>query len=381
MIAQNTDLHEVVAPSDLKPLAEANGPCLTAVVTLPNPAQIGIQIKQAIRALEKALAEQETDAKTVSHLLKPIHDLAVETTTDGVWAHALILFRSPGLFRYYWLHGKFKDVQAVGDRFHVLPLLRTLAHETRFHVLALSQSDVRLFHGTQHRLELAATPGLPDNFEVWLNNRQPDHVRENWSTGGPSNGGMRGVISGTSTEREGKDENLHHFFKEIDKRVIQHLRGETGPLVLAGVDYELAMYRRVNSFHPTLDKAVSGSPDGVPEHTLHERTMEVVAGTFSDVLQRDLWNLREFLGTARASSEPRTVVQAAFQGRVSDLVIAANAEYWGAWNKEKQEVEADGREELLNAAALETILHRGRVFVLDAEDMPVKAPAAAVFRY
>jgi hypothetical protein len=381
MIAQNTDLHEVVAASDLKPLAEANGLCLTAVVTLPNPAQITVQIKHAIRGLEKKLAEQQTNPKAVSQLLEPIRDLAVETTTDGVWAHALVLFRSPNLFRYYWLRGEFKDVQAVGERFQVLPVLRTLAHETRFHVLALSQSDVRLLHGTQHRLELAAIPGLPDNFETWLNNRQPDHVRENWSTGGPSNGGMRGVISGTSTEREGKDENLHHFFREVDKRVVQHLRGETGPLVLAGVEYEIAMYRRVNSFHPTLDKAVNGSPDGTPEHTLHDRAMEVVAGSYSDALQRDLWNLREFLGTARASTEPRTVIQAAFQGRVSDLLIAANAEYWGTWNKEKQEVETDGREELLNAAALETILHRGKVFVLDAEDMPVKAPAAAVFRY
>ena len=381
MIAQNTDLHEVVAAADLKPLAEAKGPCLTAVVTLPNPAQIGVQIKHAIRGLEKKLAEQEADPKTVAQLLKPIHDLAVETTTDGAWAHALILFRSPTLFRYYWLRGKFKDVQAVGDRFQVLPLIRTLAHETRFHVLALSQSDVRLLHGTQHRLQLAAIPGLPNNFEAWLNNRQPDHVRENWSTGGPSNGAMRGVISGTSTEREAKDENLHHFFQEIDKRVIQHLRGETGPLVLAGVDYELAMYRRVNSFHPTLDKVVSGSPDGVPEHALHDRAMEVVTGTFSDALQRDLWSLQEFLGTARASTEPRTVVQAAFQGRVSELLVADNAEYWGAWNKEKQEVESGGGDELLNAAAVETILHRGKVFVVDQEEMPVKAPAAAVFRY
>jgi hypothetical protein len=66
---------------------------------------------------------------------------------------------------------------------------------------------------------------------------------------------------------------------------------------------------------------------------------------------------------------------------VLDLVIAANAEYFGVWNEDTQNVEGGHREELLNAAALQTIRQGGRAFVLDEQDMPVKAPAAAVFRY
>jgi hypothetical protein len=293
----------------------------------------------------------------------------------------LILFRSPDLFRYYWLNGKFKDVQAVDDRFQILPLLRTMAHAAHFHLLALSQHDVRLFRGTQHRLETVPANGLPKNLEVWLHNRQPDHVRENWSTAGPSVGAMRGVVSGSSAEREREGENLYHFLKDVDKCVIHHLRRDTAPLLLAGVDYELAIYRRVNSYKPTLRETVNGSPDGVPERTLHERAMDVVKSTFSEPLRQTLGNIHEFHGTARSSTDPRTVIQGAFEGRVSDLAIAANAEFWGAWNAETHEVEEDGRDELLNAAALQTIQHRGRAFVLDPEDMPVKAPAAAVFRF
>lgn len=188
-------------------------------------------------------------------------------------------------------------------------------------------------------------------------------------------------MSGTSTEREREGENLYHFLKEVDKCVIHHLRSDTAPLLLAGVEYELAVYRRVNSYKPTLRETVNGSPDGVPERTLHERAMEVVKNTFSEPLRQTLGNIQEFHGTSRGSTDPRTVIQAAFEGRVSDLAIAADAEYRGAWNAETREVEADGSDELLNAAALHTIQHRGRVFVVDAEDMPVKAPAAAVFRF
>ncbi len=321
------------------------------------------------------------DRATVANLLEPIYDLALKAKTAGIWAHALILFRSPGLFQYYLLHGQFKEVQTVDNRFHVRPLLRTLAHETRFHLLGLSQRHVRLLHCTQHRAEPVAIRGFPKSLEAWLNNRQPDHVLANRSKAGPSLGEMKGVLSGTNTDREREDEYLYHFFKEVDKGVTGHLRSETGPLVLAGVEYEIAIYRRVNSYRPTLEKAVNGSPDGMPDRTLHERAMEVVTSTFSEPLQKVLTHIRECVGTPRSSTDPRTIVQAAFQGRVLDLVIAANAEYFGVWNEETQNVEAGRGEELLNAAALQTIRHGGRAFVLDERDMPVKAPVAAVFRF
>jgi len=381
MTAQNMETHEVVAPGDLKPLAAADGPCLTAVVPLPDPAQIDVQIRNAIRGLQKQLAERALDPGTVSSLFEPIYDLAMTANSAGIWAHALIVFRSPGLFRYYLLHGRFKEVQTVDDRFQVRPLLRMLAHDTRFHLLGVSQRHVRLFDCTQHRAEPAAVGGFPTSLEAWLNNRQPDHVLVNRSSAGPSVGAMKGVLSGTSTEREREDEFLHHFFKEVDRGVTGHLRGQTGPLVLAGVEYEMAIYRRVNSYKPTLEKVVRGSPDGMTDRALHERAMDVVMSTFSEPLQKVVTDLRERAGTTRSSTDPRTIVQAAFQGRVLDLVIAEHADYRGVWNEETQNVEDGGDEELLNAAALQTIRHGGHAFVLDEPDMPVKAAAAAVFRF
>ena len=207
MTAPHPETHEVVAPGDLKVLAAVDGPCLTAVVPLTDP-HIEIHIKNAIRGLQKKLAEQATDRKTVSSLLEPVFDLALRAKTEGIWAHALILFRSPGLFQYYLLHGQFKEAQTVDSRFHVRPLLRALAHETRFHVLGLSQRHVRLLHCTQHRAEPVATRAFPTNLQAWLNSRQPDPVLANRSSAGPSVGAMKGVVSSTSTDREREDEYL-----------------------------------------------------------------------------------------------------------------------------------------------------------------------------
>lgn len=57
----------------------------------------------------------------------------------------------------------------------------------------------------------------------------------------------------------------------------------------------------------------------------------------------------------------------------------------GIWNEETHEVEAPDRnnrvEELLNAAALQTVLHRGRAFALKPHEMPQKAEAVAILRF
>src|SRR5436305_10031731 len=100
-------IHEVAGVEDLKELATAKGPCITAVVPLPNPVETKTRIKNAIRGIQRQLAERGTDPRTASDLIAPIEELAEDVTTSGTWAYALILFRSNGLFQYYLLHGQF----------------------------------------------------------------------------------------------------------------------------------------------------------------------------------------------------------------------------------------------------------------------------------
>ena len=344
-------IHET-GVENLKELAAAKGPCITAVIPLPNPAESRTRIKNAIREIQKQLAERGTDPDTASSLIAPMEALAGNLATDGTWAHALVLFRSAGLFQHYLLHGQFQESHVVQERFQVRPLLQTLAHESRFHLLGLSRRHVRLFNCTQSHAEpVTLGPNIPQSLEAWMNSRQPDHVLASRSAAGPSVGSMKGVLSGMSADHEREGEYLTHFFQEVDRGLSAYLRKQNSPLVLAGVEYELAIYRRVNSYRRTLEDAVFGSPDGISDGALYERAMKIVAGTFSEPLQNAITEIREHAGTPHSSADPRTIVQAAFQGRVSDLLIAAHAEYWGAWNPQTQEVEPQNRaEELFNVS-------------------------------
>jgi hypothetical protein len=375
--------NEIVTFGDLKPLTAATSPCITMVVPLPNPAVVEVRLKNAVRAVQDKLAERGIDKTSSATLIGPINDLATTAEAAGIWAHALILLRSPELFRCYLLHGRFQEMVTVEERFQVRPLLATLSREQRFHLLGLSRRHVRLLHCTHHRAEEAVIRGIiPQNMDVWLNTRMPDHVLDNRSAAGSSVGAMKGVVFGTSTDRDRDDQYLAHYFKEIDKGVNTVLRDHTAPLVLAGVEYELAIYRRVNTYRPLLEKAVKGSPDGLPSRTLHERAMEIVMQTFSEPLQKSLADFQNYRDTMRVSTDAPAVIKAAWQSRVLELFISEKAEQRGMWNEQTQDIESGDRgEDLLNAAALQTVRHGGRAFVLNASEMPVPAEVAAVLRF
>ncbi len=383
MTSQEITGHDTVEFSDVKLLASASSPCITIVVHIPTPFELSTRLKKAVRSIERTLKDRQMDSSSIGSLLDPIREVATSAESAGIWSNALILFRSPDVFRYFLLYQRPAEVENVEERFQMRPLLSAIAREQRFHLLGLNRQHIRLLHCTQHRAEEASLEGVvPQDMRVWLNNRQPDHVLDNRAAAGPSVGGMRGVSFGTSTDREREDEYIAHFYKEVDKGVKTLLRDDTGSLLLAGVEYEVAIYRRVTTYPRVLDKAVNGSPDGFPYRELHKRAMEVVMQSHSEPLEKALTDFEKHRDTSRVSSDAYEVIKAAWQGRVADLFLREGAEIRGAWNEETQVVDTgQPREDLLNAAALQTVLHGGRAFVLEGKDMPIETEVAAVLRF
>jgi len=385
MATQQIATPGIVTFEDLISLASAKGPCITLMTALPNPLEIQAHLTNAIRTIENKLAEGGVDPGTVDTLVKPLHALAATVEAAGTWANALVLFRAPDILRHYWLHDLRPEVITVDAKFDIRPLLPVLSREQSFYVLALSQKRTELFHGTRYSFEEVNLRGIPQNLRDWMHVREPDHDLENRATGGPSVGSMKGVLFGTSTDHEREDEYLAHFFHEIDKGVHSILHNETAPLVLTGVEKAIALYRTVNTYPHLWEKAIHGSPDGFTHSELYQRALDIMTQSFCEPLQKALADFERRRNLGRVFLRADDIVKAAFEGRVADLLLSDDAEYWGVWNEETFEIQTnpqDGiREDLLNTAALQTLLHGGRVFALRRQDMPENAQTAALLRF
>jgi hypothetical protein len=250
-----------------------------------------------------------------------------------------------------------------------------MSRDQQFYLLTLSRKHVRLFLCTWRTAKEIPIGALaPQSLEVWLNSRMPDHLLDNRASAGPSVGAMNGVMFGTSSDSDRHDEYLAHFFKKVDKGLHKVLSVQNFPLLLAGVESEIAIYRQINTYPHLLEPAVHGSPDGLPNRDLHSRAVEAVKRTFSARLGTVLLDFKEVHDAKRVSFSIPEILKQAKEGRVADLLIREDAEYPGA-------SDGDQNEDLLNLAAVQTLSHRGQAFELKASEMPHETDVAALLRF
>jgi hypothetical protein len=80
------------------------------------------------------------------------------------------------------------------------------------------------------------------------------------------------------------------------------------------------------------------------------------------------------------------VVLAAWDGRIDVLFVAVGVRIWGTFTPETRTIEIGDEaprpnEDLLNLAAIHTVLDRGTIYAVPPAEMPDDTPVAAVLRY
>jgi hypothetical protein len=90
--------------------------------------------------------------------------------------------------------------------------------------------------------------------------------------------------------------------------------------------------------------------------------------------------------STKASRELREIIPAAYGGRVDTLFVDVNAQRWGSFDLQTNQVllhetRQAKDEDLLDFAATQSILNRGIVYAFQPEEMPEDSPIAAIFRY
>ncbi len=339
--------------------------------------------REAIRAIEPKLQDVGAQGR---QLLETLGDWETILQGQEPQGKAVAVFRSPSVFNLIWMQDQTGTRALAGPHFYIRPLLAELDKAKQFYLLALSQNDVRLLRCNSRSAEEIALPaGTPTSFAEYMNTAKPDHVRNNISSAGPSAGHTKGAGGTTDTGREDKDEYLSHFFRQIDRGVNELLRGSSDPLVLAGVEYELALYQEINSYPCLSDEAVRGAPNSLKSGEMHARAMEALGRSYEKKVDAVLAEYNHKVGGG-ASNRLKDVVTAAHDGRVLTLLVSDSLEKTGTFDERTHAVKGHATglsedEDLVNDAAVQTILHAGQVLSLSNKKMPNGAPLAAVFRY
>ncbi|RJP51034.1 MAG: hypothetical protein C4583_09575 [Anaerolineaceae bacterium] len=342
-----------------------------------------IRFKNLLRDAEKQLLDGGMGPREASALLQPAQALLDDSK---FWNHqhdGLAVFMAADDFHYYPLPFRVEELLVVAQSYYVKPVLPLFTNNGHYYILAISQNEVRLFEGTRYGVGQIALPdGIPANMEEALRLDDPQKTLQMHPGGG---GGM---FHGQGPGDEEQKVWIEQYLNLVDTSLKEILREQNAPLVLAGVDYLLPMYRKVSGYQNIMEEGITGNPERLRPEELQEQAWRIVETHFQQETKKTVEQYQQLASTDKATDNVEEIVAAAFNGRVDKLIVSVEHQIWGAFNPKDGKVtrSSNGQSKkhnlaLLDFTAMNTLQNGGTVCTLPQNEMPTDSPIAAVFRY
>jgi hypothetical protein len=337
------------------------------------------------------LKEAGTDKKKISvfeerfeHLAGAEHDVqdddkirklqrAKPDPVESFWryqANGLAVLATPSMMRTFRLPNRPRPLAEVADRFHLTPLIRAMTSPHDVFVLALAEESVRLIHAFANfppeRLQI---PELPRNAEE-ATRRPSVHVR---------------APRGRLQNLEGEKVLLHQYARKVDQAVRSALAGQDKPLVLAAAEPLASIFRSVNTYPRLAAETIEGNPDLKTDAELEDVAIPILDRLYSHELKAVI-ALYDELKPRRATTDVSYAAHAATAGVIDQLLVDLDAVIPGLVSDIDGSVTYSASDDAETYSVVDEVARRAlctgaRVLGARKEEMPERAPLAAILRY
>jgi hypothetical protein len=323
--------------------------------------------KEALRQLEASNADKRRVASLMEHLDDLIDD-------DEFWrfqARGLAILATPDNVRTFRVPNALVKMVEVSDRFHLKPLLRTIAFPNTCFVLALAEGAVRL---VQVSADLPASvikvDGMPKDAasavgRASVNSRSPS-----------------GRIQGS----EGQKVLLRQFARKVDHALRGLLTGTDIPLVLAASEPLAPIYRSINTYAHLAAAGIDGSPVHSTDAQLADRARALLDGLYREEIAhwKATYSLRQ--DEDRVTTDIAHAARAATYGAVETMLVDIDEVVPGTVDEKDGAITfakaANARDYgVVDEIASRVIRSGGRVLGVRKADIPDGKSLAAILRY
>ncbi len=342
--------------------------------------------KNYLQQINAQLRQKNMDELTIEKLLAPSFDLL---RNDMFWrqqSKGLAVFITEGSTKYIRLPiAPKQDELIVNTSYYLSPLIPMMTQGDYFYLLMLSKKEVKLYRAGEHGMVELIINELPNGVDdvVHFEEKDDQKLFRTGSSGAGGGANFHGIGSGKPDEKE----NIAMYFDEVDETLWKAvLNKENVPLLLAGVEYLIPIYKSVAQYKPIWDEAITGNKQYTDLHSLHEQAKKVMEPYFAERHKKALELYGNQSATELTSSIPADVIPAAHYKRVWHLFVQQGAHIWGTFDEMNNklsinETQQDGDEDLIDKAVIRTILNAGEVHFLPKDQMPGGSEIAAVMRY
>lgn len=245
-----------------------------------------IAFKNVLQDITKRLKDKGLDQGHIEPLLEPGYNLV---RNNEFWLNlspGLAVFIAEGFFKYIKMPVAPVADTVIESSFYVTPLVPALMSPEYFYVLVISKQQAKLFKGDAFGLEYVEVEGVPQGIDEVKRLSEKD--ASTWRTGqrgGTGGANFHGVGGGNPDEKT----NIATYFEAVDDVLFKEIfNKENAPLLLAGVDYLVPIYKSVCDYHNVWDDALTGSYERETTTELYRQAREKMQPYFSQRLTKAL---------------------------------------------------------------------------------------------
>jgi len=342
-------------------------------------------LKKCIKNVHKTLKEYQLSDTEISTYLKPIETLIADIELWRNPSEGLAIFLDKKGLHYYTLPIPFETKTQVANSFYLTPLLPLYEEEGIYYLLELSQDYVQLYKASKYGLSNLHIENLaPDTLEKAVGF---DFKQKMLQSRSGQNAFSSGVFHGHGEGIDDEKKEIFAFLKAIDNAVNKSIKNNKAPLVIASTNNVFSSYKKVNTYPNLYDDNCKGDPEFKNKTILHEASLEIIKPYFEKIKKQQVNQFQELYHTPKISYQVNEIIPAAISGKIDALFVEKNIDQFGVYNKENGKLILDNKKEiqntsLTNLAAIQTFINGGKVYVLEAEEMPVQGrPVNAIFKY
>ncbi|WP_412989247.1 hypothetical protein ACLJJ6_09695 [Pediococcus siamensis] len=372
-------------------LSSENGPFITMVVT--NPADLKeiqhtkITFKNLVREAKEKPTKLFPEIDQDSYLSR----WGIYGDDNSFWlngkGHSAVLIGNKDQIETFQLSDEYPNQVSVSRQPNVLPIIKELQMKFEYLLVALNQTSFKLYRGDGYELE-----------EIHLDDDAPRTLKEalgdNELVGGEvtfraaSNhaGDVAVAYHGHNEKSQEVTNDQINYYQMVDQYVTNNYAHPEGLMTIVyALPENQARFRQVSkNKNLSTHLRIEESPNGSGIDQLETKMRPVAHKWFEQIMAVQKQRYETAKDRNKATSDMRELVRCAVAGQIDTLFVRNDTTVIGLIDEEgKLETDSPAAQanNLINDVVDKTLQNRGRVVLLDAEEMPTEKISAAILRY
>ena len=350
-----------------------------------NEGQDAIVLKNHYQQIRNHIEKKGFSESEANQYLQPIRQLIDDAS---FWRHqeqGLAIFLGNNFFKTFKLSYPVREFNWLSNSFDLGQLVPMTDQNRSFYILGVSLNKVRLLEADEQSVEEVDVAGqIPEGMSDALSYYEFEKTLQSHS----GNGSGGAVFHGQGGDDNKEDAYVEEYFRRVDES-FKGLLSTNCPVILAAVEEWHPLFKEANTNIKVYAQGITGNPDNTSPQDLHRQAKAILSDYFAKDRKKDMERYASLAGSNQASFDLQKVAPAALDGRIESVFVVEGAHRWGIIDRtdnhvDIQEQPGENAHDLISKVAIETILHGGRAYVVNKEDLPESiddAEVAAVFRW